>query len=279
MDKLTITGLQVFSNHGVEKEERTLGQKFLVSCTMHLDTRNAAKNDDLNETIDYGKVCFRITRFFTEHTYQLIETAAEELSKELLHTIPLLRGLDLEIEKPWAPIGLPLQTVSVAISRCWHQAYIALGSNMGDKEAYMRHGVDAIEQSKNCRMLAVSEFIETKPYGVTQQPNFLNGCIKMETLYSPDELLDFLHEIEHSVNRVREGKWGPRTLDLDIIFYDDAIIDTEELRVPHMDMHNRDFVLYPLCQLAPNYSHPVLHKTVHILLEELEKNKKVMNLV
>lgn len=279
MDKLTITGLQVFANHGVEKEERTLGQKFLVSCTMHLETRKAAKNDDINETIDYAKVCFRITRFLTEHTYQLIETAAEELAKELLYTIPLLRALDLEIEKPWAPIGLPLQTVSVSISRCWHQAYIALGSNMGDKEAYMRHGVDAIEQSKSCRMIAISEFIETKPYGVTQQPNFLNGCIKMETLYSPDELLDFLHEIERSVNRIREGKWGPRTLDLDIIFYDDSIIDTAELKVPHMDMHNRDFVLYPLCQIAPNYFHPVLHKNIHILLEELEKAGKAVNLV
>ncbi len=269
MDKIIIKELEVYANHGVLKEERELGQKFLVSCNMYLDVKKAAKDDDLGETIDYGKVCFRITRFLTDHTYKLIETAAEKLAKELLYTIPAIQKLDLEIYKPWAPVGLPLSTVGVSISRGWHDAVIGLGSNMGDREAYLRHGVEAIENSKDCSLVSVSKFIETKPYGVIDQPDFINGCMKIRTLLTPRELLEFLQKIEHSVNRVREGKWGPRTLDLDILFYDDEIIDSKELTVPHRDMQNRDFVLIPLNQIVPNMCHPVLHKTVSMMLDEL----------
>ncbi len=271
MDKIIIKDLEIYANHGVLKEERELGQKFVVSCVLYLDTRKAASDDDINQTIDYGKICFRITRFLTEHTYKLIETAAEEMVKELLYTIPAIEKIDFDLYKPWAPIGLPLSNVGVSISRGWHDAVIALGSNMGDREAYLKHGVNSIENSKDCRLVSVSKFIETKPYGVTDQPDFLNGCMKIRTLLPPQELLEFLQQIEHSVNRVREGRWGPRTLDLDILFYDDLIIDTMELTVPHIDMQNRDFVLVPLNQIAPNLFHPVLHKTISMLLAELKQ--------
>lgn len=274
MDKIIIKDLEVYANHGVLKEERELGQKFLVSCNMYLSTREAALNDDLNETIDYGKICYRITRFLTDHTYKLIETAAEELAKELLYTVPLIQKVDIEIDKPWAPIGLPLSNVGVSITRGWHDAYIALGSNMGDREAYLKHGVTAIEKSKDCQVISVSKFIETKPYGVLDQPDFLNGCMKIRTILPPGELLTFLQSIERSVNRVREGKWGPRTLDLDILFYDDEIISTPELIVPHDDMQNRDFVLEPLCQIAPNLFHPIFRKTIKMMRDELVKSDK-----
>lgn len=273
MDKISIKGLEIYANHGVLKEERELGQRFVISCDMYLDTRKAGLADNLDETIDYGKICFRMERFLTEHTYKLIETAAEELAKELLYTVPRLEALDLEIEKPWAPIGLPLQTVSVSIHRGWHTAYIAMGSNMGDKQAYMQHAVDALAKSKDFRVKAVSSFIETKPYGVKEQDNFLNGCMLVQTLLRPEELLEFLQGVESSVNRVRVGKWGPRTLDLDVIFYDNEIIDTVNLKVPHMDMHNRDFVLVPMKQIAPNYCHPIIHKTITMLLEELQQRE------
>lgn len=270
MDRISIKRLEVYANHGVLKEERELGQKFYVTCHMYLDTRKAGLADSLEDTIDYGKVCFRIQRFLTEHTYQLVETAAEELAKELLYTIPKIRKLELEVEKPWAPVGIPVETISVKIERGWHEAVVALGSNMGDKLAYMRHGVESMNQSKDFRVKAVSKFLETKPYGMTKQDNFLNGCMKVETLLTPEELLEFLQGVEHSVNRVREGKWGPRTLDLDIIFYDDIIMDTVNLKIPHVDMCNRDFVLVPLKQIAPNYCHPVVHKTVSMLADELQ---------
>lgn len=277
MDKITISRQEVFANHGVLKEERELGQKFYVTCEMYLSTREAGKADSLDDTVDYGKVCFRIQRFLTEHTYRLIETAAEELAKELLYTIPKIEKLSLEIEKPWAPVGVPVSTLSVSIERGWHEAVIALGSNMGDRMAYMQHGVESMNQSKDFQVLAVSEFIETKPYGVTEQGNFLNGCMKVKTLLTPQELLEYLQGVEHSVNRVREGKWGPRTLDLDIIFYEDRVIDDVNLKVPHIDMCNRDFVLVPLKQIAPNYCHPVLHRTVAMLVDELKDQSNIIS--
>lgn len=276
MDKIKIKKLEIYANHGVLKEERELGQKFLVSVTMYLDTRTSARGDNLEETVDYGKICYRIQRILTEHTYKLIETAAENLAAELLYTIPRLSAVDIELEKPWAPIELPLETVSVEIHRGWHEACIALGSNIGDREAYLRHGVEALNQSRDFRVKAVSKFVETKPYGVKEQNNFYNGCMKVETLLTPEELLEHLQGVERSVNRVREGKWGPRTLDLDIIFYDDLIMDTVNLKIPHIDMHNRDFVLVPLEQIAPNYCHPILHKNVSTLLQENKGEKTIV---
>ena len=127
----------------------------------------------------------------------------------------------------------------------------------------------ALDEKEDCRVLKVSDFITTAPYGVTEQEEFLNGVLFMKTLLTPEELLVRLHEIEAAADRVRLLRWGPRTLDLDILFYDDLIIDTEELHIPHIDMQNRDFVLEPLAQIAPHLRHPVFHKTIEQLKGEL----------
>ena len=131
MDEIHIKQLEVFAHHGVFPEENRLGQKFIVSADLRTDLRKAGLADDLQLSMDYGAVCGEIQEFLTRHTFQLLETAAEQLCTHLLQTLPLLRSIRLEIEKPWAPIGLPLKTASVSIERGWHTAYIALGSNMG----------------------------------------------------------------------------------------------------------------------------------------------------
>ena len=139
---------------------------------------------------------------------------AEDL---LLHTKGL-SSIQLEIKKPWAPIGLPLDTVSIEITRGWHRAYIALGSNMGDKEEYLTQALEALKEQESCRVGRVSDFIVTEPYGVTDQDKFLNGAAEVMTLLTPFELLDMLHGIEQDAGRKRVLHWGPRTLDLDILF-------------------------------------------------------------
>ena len=272
MDKIKIKNLEIFGNHGVFPEENVLGQKFVISATLYTDTREAGKTDDLTKSIHYGEVSHFIRKFVEEHTFKLLETVAERLAEALLLETPGLQKVSLEIKKPWAPIGLPLETVSVEIERQWHTAYVALGSNMGDKRAYLRLGVEGLRETKGCQLLAVSEFITTAPYGVTEQDDFLNGALKLRTLLTPHELLDRLHEIEQEAGRERVLRWGPRTLDLDILLYDDLVLDEENLHIPHIEMHKRDFVLKPLCQIAPYARHPVYNRTAEELLEGLGRD-------
>lgn len=269
-DKISISGLELYCHHGVFPEENKLGQKFVVSLELYVDTREAGKNDDLTKSVHYGEVSHFVKEFMEEHTWQLLEAVAERLAEAILIEWPEIRRVALAIEKPWAPIGLPLNTVSVQIERGWHQAYIALGSNIGDKSAYLQNALKALDECHDCKILKVSEFIKTAPYGVTDQDEFLNGALLLRTLKTPEELLETLHEIEAGAGRERLVHWGPRTLDLDIIFFDDQIIDSENLQIPHIEMHKRDFVLEPLMQIAPHKRHPIFHKTVKELKGELD---------
>lgn len=287
MDKIKIENLEVFARHGVFPEENKLGQKFLVSAVLYTDTRRAGKTDALSASTDYGEVCRFIDMFMREHTFSLIERAAECLAEELLIHIPGLEKVRLEVKKPWAPIGLPLETVSVEILRQWHRAYIALGSNMGDRKAYLDQAVKALDSlplfpakggedsgkegdRSSCTgaVERVSKYYETAPYGMTEQEDFLNACLSLRTLLTPEELLEELHRIEQEAGRERIIHWGPRTLDLDLIFYDDLILESDELCIPHVEMHKRRFVLEPLCEIAPYRRHPVYGKTVQEMLED-----------
>jgi len=269
MDKIKIKNLEVFAKHGVFPEENILGQKFIISATLHTDIRKAGLTDNLQKSIHYGEASHLMKKFIEEHTFQLLETVVERLAEKMLLEIPGLEKVELELKKPWAPIGLSIETVSVEIERSWHTAYIALGSNLGDKRAYLNAGVLALKDTQGCIVTKVSDFITTEPYGGVEQDEFLNGALELRTLLTPEELLERIHEIEYANRRERKVHWGPRTLDMDILLYDDVVLDTEELRIPHMGMHKRDFVLVPMRQIAGYKRHPILMKTVEEMLEGL----------
>ena len=268
-DQIRIEELEVYAHHGVYPEENEKGQHFYVNATLYANTRPAGMADDLRLSTNYGEVCQVITEFMQQHTFQLIETVVEWTAYEVLQQFPLVQGLDLEIRKPEAPIPLPFGSVSVAIHREWHEAYIAVGSNMGDSRGHIAKALGQLEKHKDIQVTKVSGLLETLPYGGVEQENFVNGMFEIRTLLTPEELLRELHKIEASEGRERKIHWGPRTLDLDIIFYDDLIYSSEDLVIPHVDMENRYFVLKPLSELAPNFRHPITHKAVAQMLAEL----------
>lgn len=268
MGKINIKDLEVYAYHGVMPEEKTLGQKFLISITMHTDLSKAARTSDLAQTINYAEACEFVNEFTKKNTFDLIESLADSVARILLNRFELASRVDVQVKKPWAPIGLPLDSVSVEVSRSKHRVYIALGSNMGDKETYLREAVESLNNLDDFNVTKVSDFIITPPYGGIEQDDFLNGVLEGETTLNPYELLDIFNEIESQAGRTRDIHWGPRTLDLDIIFYDDLIIDSESLTIPHKEMHLRDFVLEPMNQIASWVRHPITGKTVEEMVKE-----------
>jgi dihydroneopterin aldolase/2-amino-4-hydroxy-6-hydroxymethyldihydropteridine diphosphokinase len=269
MDKIHIKDLELYCNHGVYPEETALGQKFLFDVTLYTNTRPAGLTDDLEKSINYGEISHFIKDYMKEHTYKLLEAAAENLCRELLRNTKGLQRVQLEIKKPWAPVGLPLDTVSVEIDRAWHTAYVAVGANMGNTKETVQAAIEEVGKIRDTAVIKTSSLIVTKPYGVVDQDDFLNGAMEVRTLLTPEELLASLHEIENDHGRERTLRWGPRTLDLDLLLYDDLVLDTPELNIPHIDMQNRDFVLDPMAEIAPYKLHPILKKTMKQLKGEL----------
>ena len=146
----------------------------------------------------------------------------------------------------------------------FHTAYVALGSNLGDKEANLRRALELLIE-RGVEIVKTSTFISTEPYGVTDQPTFLNGVCEVRTSLEPLALLHILLAIEQEMGRVRLRHWGERNIDLDLLLYEDVVMDTPELKLPHPDMQNRDFVLLPLAEIAPKLVHPILQKSIEEL--------------
>lgn len=270
-DIIRVRELEVYANHGVAPEETVLGQKYIVSCDFYVNTVQAGFTDDLSATVNWADLSIFISNFLKEHTYKLVESCANRLALALLEQYPLVEGVKLLIKKPWAPIGLPLKYVAVEIERRWHTAYIAFGSNMGDSKKYIEDAIEGLSKTPGIQVEKVSSIITTAPYGEVQQDDFLNGVCRIRTILDPDPLLNRLHELEQAAGRERKVHWGPRTLDLDVLFYDQEIIDSETLHIPHIDLQNRDFVLKPMAEIAPYLRHPVLNKTIEQLLKELKE--------
>ena len=275
MDQIRIENLEVYAHHGVFPQETQKGQIFVINAVLHTELKKAGMGDDLALSTNYGEVCLFIDDYLREHTFLLIEAAAEHLAKELLLRFPLIECLALEIKKPHAPINLPFSSVSVHIERGWQRAYLGIGSNLGDKQGYIQKGIEGLKENPMIRGVKCSKILTTSPYGGVEQDDFLNAVIELKTLLTPYELLDFLHKLEAEAARERKIHWGPRTLDLDILFYQDFLSNDPTLTVPHPDMQNRKFVLEPLDELCPWQYNPVTGKNVRQMYLELNRSGKI----
>lgn len=275
MDEIRIVGLKVYAYHGVYARENEQGQDFIINAVLRCSTQRAGINDDLEASISYEEVCEILQREMKVKVWKLIEAVAEHLSVVLFAKYPILQELSLEIRKPDAPIDADFQSVSVCIHRKRHTVYLAYGSNEGDCEHQIQEGIAAIDHDPFCRVKHMTRPLRSTPYGGVEQKDFYNGVIQIETIYEPMELLRFLQSVEKAQGRDREHAvhWGPRTLDLDILLYDDLVYDSRDLVIPHPEMAKRDFVLLPLAELAPYVRHPLSGKTIREMAQDpMEKH-------
>jgi len=158
------------------------------------------------------------------------------------------------------------------------RAYVGIGSNLGDREFLIRKAVESLRQLPQTNVSGVSSLYDTEPVGETEQPPFLNAVAWIETELAPRELLWQMLLIEKRMGRVRSKRWGPRSIDLDLLFYDDELIEEPDLSVPHPEAHRRAFVLLPLLELDPNFRHPVTGETVRRMIQKLPPNPPVRKL-
>jgi 2-amino-4-hydroxy-6-hydroxymethyldihydropteridine diphosphokinase len=146
--------------------------------------------------------------------------------------------------------------------------YFGLGSNVGDREEYIEQAIFLLEKINGVTISKKSSNYETEAEGVADQPPFLNAVVEAETTLTPHKLLEALQGIEETLGRERGAEWGPRTIDLDILLYDDQIVSDDKLQIPHPLLHERMFVLRPLVEIAPDVLHPTLERTASELYEE-----------
>ena len=278
MNEIRIKNLEIFAYHGVLEEEKRNGQKFYVNAVLKTDFQKATKEDDLSLSTHYGEVCLQIKEKMTEKSYHLIESAAAAVAEDILLHFPLIEKVEIELKKPFAPIPMDFEYVSVFLEKSWHKVYIAFGSNMGDREENIQKAVQSLEEAREFRNLKVSSMYPSYPYGGVEQDSFINGALYAETYLEPAELLRFLQEMERKSGRKKTIHWGPRTLDLDILFYDDLILDEEELQIPHKDIVNRDFVLFPMMEIGRFKRHPVSGKTVEEMVGALKDHYLIENI-
>ena len=274
MDKIYINNLEFIGFHGVFPEEKKLGQKFLVSLELIVDTKEAGKTGDLTKSVHYGLVAQDVERVFLEKSIDLIETCAENIAEMVLKKYELVKEIKVIVKKPWAPLQMHFENVAIEISRKWHKVYLSLGSNMGDKRENLLEAIKRVGELENTEVVKSSTILETEPFGYIEQDNFLNACLEVKTLLTPQEFLSSILKIELDMGRVREIKWGPRVIDIDILFYDNEIIQEDNLAVPHPWICEREFVLEPLSEIAPNYVHPLERKTIMMLARKLKESGK-----
>ena len=237
MDQIELRGLRVRGRHGVLAFERRDGQDFLVDAVLSVDTRPAAATDDLTLTVDYG-------------------TLSERLATACLDE-PAVQRVRITVHKPQAPISLPFSDVAVTITRDRPvQTVLALGSNLGDSQRALQQAVDQLAATPGLRVTAVSPVYETDPVGGPEQPDYLNAVVLAQASLPAADLLRRVHAIESAARRTRAVRWGPRTLDVDIIAYGDELSADPVLTLPHPRARERAFVLAPWLDADPGAELP-----------------------
>ena len=257
MDQIELRGWRFMTVIGALAEEQLRPQPVEVDATLFVDLEAAGSSDDLARTVNYGDVLDVLDKVGAV-THVLLESLANDLV-DAAFTFPAVDEVEIVVRKLRPPVPHDVAHTGVRLRRRRlashpdgaHEAIIALGSNMGDRERYLRFAVDELGAGRR------SQVWETEPVGGPEhQGAFLNMVVVVHTHLDPFALLRKCNRIERDAGRRREVHWGPRTLDLDVLFYDDLHIDSPELTIPHPRLGERRFVLAPLDEVAPDRCPP-----------------------
>ncbi len=258
MDRILIDDLRVLTVIGALPHEREIAQPIRIDLSLGVDLHEAGRSDELADTVHYGLVCERVSTVCRESKDILLERLAAKVADVVLE-FDLVEEVDVTLTKLRPPIPEEVQSTAVRLVRTRkeaaapplvaHRALVALGSNLGDRERYLRFAVEELGT-----VTAMSQVWETEPIGGPDgQGAFLNMVVAVETALDPFALLRRCQRIEANALRQRIVHWGPRTLDVDVLFYDDMAIDSEALKLPHPRIFERRFVLAPLSEVAPEF--------------------------
>lgn len=257
MKTVEIKGIKVNARHGVLEKEKVAPQNFIIDISFCYDAGKAAESDDIADAVNYAEVCGVAYNICANNSFNLIEKLAYEIAFSIIGRFDPIQNISVTVHKPQAPVDIPFEDISVCASIERVKTVLSLGSNLGDRKEMLDGAVSALAKVRGIKILKVSDYIATKPYGGVADGEFLNCACLAECLLPPRGLLEAVHGIENDFGRVRGERWGDRTLDIDIIFFGDKIITEEGLSIPHPDYFNRDFVLVPLKQIVPGFVCPV----------------------
>jgi len=267
LDRIDITGLTVTTVVGALPHEREIAQPLRIDVSVVVDLRDAGRSDELGDTVHYGLVTEQVAAIAREHKDVLLERLADRMA-EVVIGFDRVEAVELTVTKLRPPIGEHVETTSVRIRRTAadfdvrpssvHRAVVALGSNLGDREEQLRFALGRLGG-----IVDRSQVFETDPVGGPEgQGAYLNMVVAVDTPLDPFAFLRRCHRIEHEARRERDVRWGPRTLDIDVLFYDDVTMSSPELTIPHPRINERRFVLAPLAEVAPERCPPGWQETL-----------------
>ncbi len=296
MFRIIIKNLNLFGYHGVKESEKTGGQNFCFNVEIFLDKDSFLDSDNLGDTVNYSEAIKILKDINSSNRFNLLETLSQTIAIRIMEMSPLVERVSVKIEKTSPPIKENLGSVGIeyALDRKSVESmeggklensegtkldvYMSLGSNIGNRENNLRKAVGMIDANKNIDVLKVSSIYETEPMYLKDQNYFYNIVLKAKVSEktSPFGMLGYLKKIESGFSGKKDKRYGPRAIDIDLLYYGGMSIDSDFLTIPHPGIEERKFVLIPLNEINPEFK--IKGSDIKSFIEKANLTEKV-NLV